>query len=183
MNLGDEKLKHLLDKINLSVAKLYHIATHDQKTGIYNYVFFKDVFGMELEQAKRGQKLSLLVVDIDFFKRVNDTYGHLQADKILVKLAKLLQEKVRKYDVVARFGGEEFFVMFPNTNLERARRISERLRKSVLSDEFLKKHNISISGGVAEYKPRDNLEKISKRADKALYAAKKGGRNRICVSD
>lgn len=173
------QLKELLDKIHLDVSRLYQIATHDEKTGLYNHVFFKDVFSFELDKAKRGKPLSFIVVDIDFFKKVNDTYGHLQADKILLKLSQLLQRKVRKYDVVARFGGEEFFIMLPNTKVAKAEEIAERLRKGVLSDSYLKKYKITISLGVTEYKQKDTLEKMSKRADTALYQAKKSGRN--CV--
>jgi diguanylate cyclase (GGDEF)-like protein len=179
---SEHSLKHLLDKIQLSVDRLYHIATHDEKTGLYNHIFFKDVFALELDKAKRGKPLSLIIVDIDFFKKINDTHGHLQADKILFQLAQLLQRKVRKYDVAARFGGEEFFIMLPNTKIQRAKQIAERLRKSVLSNPFLEKYKVTISLGVSEYKFRDNLDKISKRADKALYKAKKSGRNKVCMA-
>src|SRR3989344_2889157 len=134
--IGGE-LKGLLDKIQIGVNKLYHIATHDQKTGLYNHVFFKDVFVLELDKAKRGKKLSLVVVDIDFFKKVNDTYGHLQADKILERVARVLEKEVRKYDIVARFGGEEFFVMLPAASIDRAKKIAERLRKAVFYDIYL----------------------------------------------
>ena len=177
--IGGE-LKGLLDKIQIGVNKLYHIATHDQKTGLYNHVFFKDVFALELDKAKRGKKLSLIVVDIDHFKKVNDTYGHLTADKILERVARVLEKEVRKYDIVARFGGEEFFIMLPSASLNVAKRIAERVRKAVFNDGNLKKYKISISLGVAEYMARDNLDRISKRADKALYRAKKGGRNKVC---
>jgi diguanylate cyclase (GGDEF)-like protein len=174
-------LKTLLDKIHLDVSRLYHIATHDEKTGLYNHVFFKDVFALELDQAKRGKNLSLIVVDIDLFKKVNDTYGHMHADKILTKLAQLLQNTVRKYDVVARFGGEEFFIMLPNTKANKAKEIAERLRKCVIKDSYLKKYNLTISLGATEYKQKDSLEKMSKRADAALYQAKKSGRNCVKV--
>src|SRR3989344_9525496 len=113
MEMEKGELKNLLEKINMNVNKLFHIATHDQKTGLYNHVFFSDVFALELDKAKRGKKLSLIVVDIDHFKQVNDTYGHLTADKILKKVARVLEKEVRKYDIVARFGGEEFFIMLP----------------------------------------------------------------------
>ncbi|MFH1290104.1 MAG: GGDEF domain-containing protein, partial [Nanoarchaeota archaeon] len=172
-------LKHLLDKIQISVNRLYHIATHDEKTGLYNHIFFKDVFALELDKAKRGKPLSLIIVDIDYFKKVNDSHGHLRADEVLKKLAKVLEKTVRKYDILARFGGEEFFIMLPNTKAARAKSIAERLRKAVNSNTFLKKYKITISLGVTEYKQRDNLSKMSKRADKALYQAKKSGRN--CV--
>ncbi|MBI2451748.1 GGDEF domain-containing protein [Candidatus Pacearchaeota archaeon] len=175
------KLTNLLGEINKNINQLYHIATHDEKTGLYNHIFFKEVFGFELEKAKRGKPLSLIIVDIDFFKKVNDTYGHLTGDKILKRVAQVLENKLRKYDVVARFGGEEFFVMLPNTLLNKAKQIAERLRRSMLSDNYLKKYKITISLGVSEYEQKDNFEKFSKRADSALYDAKKNGRNKACV--
>ena len=173
------QLKTILDKIHLDASRLYYIATHDEKTGLYNHASFKEVFSLELDKAKRGKPLSLIMIDIDFFKKINDTYGHIQADKILLKLAQLLQNQVRKYDVVARFGGEEFFVILPNTKLKKAKDVAERLRKSVLANNYLRKYKVKISLGITEYKEKDNLEKMSKRADAALYEAKKSGRN--CV--
>lgn len=176
------ELTNLLEKLQLDINRLYHIATHDEKTGLYNNVFFKDIFSIEADKAKRGKPLSLIVVDIDFFKKINDTHGHLQADKILLKLAQLLENKVRKYDIAARFGGEEFFILLPNTKINKAKQIAERLRKSVLTNTLLKKYKVTISLGVTEFKPRDSLTKMGKRADKALYAAKKSGRNCVRVN-
>ena len=180
MKLEKGELKNLLEKIHLNLNKLYYIATHDQKTELYNNIFFKDVFALELDKAKRGKALSLIIVDIDFFKKINDSYGHIVADKILEKVARVLEKEVRKYDIVARFGGEEFFIMLPSTALERAKKIAERLRKAVLKDNFLRKYHITTSLGISEYKKMDNFEKISKRADKALYRAKETGRNKVC---
>jgi len=181
MDIKPGELKKLLDKIDLSVGKLYYIATHDEKTGLHNNVFFKDVFSMEIAHAKRGKPVSLIIVDIDFFKKINDTYGHLLADKMLYQLAKVMTRDVREYDVVARFGGEEFFIMLPNTRIKKAAKIAERIRKKVMKDKVLAKYNVTISLGVAEFRERDNLQRIAKRADKGLYLAKKGGRNQVCV--
>jgi len=91
--MKQSNLLNTFEKIKLDLNKLYHIATHDEKTGLYNHVFFKDVFSLEIDKAKRGKPLSLIVVDIDFFKKINDTYGHIQADKLLLKIAQLLQKK------------------------------------------------------------------------------------------
>lgn len=173
------KLTKLLEKINANVNQLYQVATHDEKTGLHNHVFFKEVFGFELDKARRGKPLSLVIIDIDFFKKVNDTFGHLIGDKILERMARVLEDTVRKYDVVARFGGEEFFIMLPNTCLTKAKVIAERLRRAVLKDKFLSKHKITISFGVSMFKEKDSFDRIAKRADKALYMAKKEGRNRV----
>lgn len=169
----------LLDKIQTDIKKLYWVATHDEKTGLHNHIFFKEVFELELEKARRGKRLSLIVADIDFFKKINDTYGHIQADEVLKRMARVLEGSVRKYDIVARFGGEEFFVMLPNTEILKAKKIGERLRRAVMNDSFLKKFSTTVSIGVAEFKKRDTFARIAKRADKGLYAAKKAGRN--CV--
>jgi diguanylate cyclase (GGDEF)-like protein len=178
---SEGELKKLLDKIHLNVNKLYHVATHDEKTGLHNHVFFKEVLMLELEKARRGKSLSLIIADIDFFKKVNDTYGHLTADKILQKLAKVLEKQLRIYDVAARFGGEEFFIMLPNTKLSKARKIAVRLLRAVHKDSMLSRYKITVSMGVADYNERDNFERLSNRADKALYRAKRTGRNRVCV--
>ena len=174
-----KKLKDAMKHLDESIDVLYEVATRDEKTGLYNHKFFKTVFNLELESASRGRKLSLVIVDIDFFKKVNDKYGHLTGDEILAGLAKLLQKIVRKNDVVARFGGEEFFIMLPNTSINTAKKVAERLRKAVEKKRF--KPKITISLGVSEYKKGDNLNKITKRADKALYVAKEGGRNKVVV--
>jgi len=175
MKLKEDNLKLLLDKIQMNVDKLYHVATHDQKTGSYNHVFFKEVIGFELEKAKRGKPLSVVGVDIDFFRKINDAHGHFAADRVLERLARVLERAVREYDIVARFGGEEFFIMLPNTTLARAKKVGERIRKAILRDKMLSKYKVTVSVGVSEYKNKDNFDRICKRADRAMYKAKKEG--------
>lgn len=176
-----EQLSKALDSIGNSLELLYEHATRDEKTGVYNYKFFKNVLERELERAKRGEKLSLIVIDIDFFKKVNDAHGHLQGDRILKELAKVIVKEVRKYDVVSRFGGEEFFVLLPDTSIVKAKKVAKRLKKNLWKNKVLKKYKITISMGVSEYKKRDSVSKIVKRADKALYRAKGLGRDRVEV--
>jgi len=175
-----KKIEDLFEMMNESVSMLYEVATHDEKTGLYNNKFFETILEMEIEKAKRGkQKLSLSIIDIDFFKKINDTYGHMKADELLAQLAKVMQKHVRKSDVVARFGGEEFIILLPETNLEKAMKLSSRLRTAIKSDKILKKYNITVSGGVTQYKKGDTKTKIKERADKALYKAKQAGRDRF----
>ena len=177
-----KKVRGILKGIKESLYDLHDIATRDEKTGLYNYRFFKAVFEMELEKAKRGkQKLSFAVIDIDFFKKVNDTHGHLVGDEILVELGRVLTDELRKYDVLARFGGEEFFVFFPGTSVVRAKQIAERLRKSVVKGRKMKRYGVTISLGVTEYKNRDTAQRMIARADKALFVSKKKGRNQVNV--
>jgi len=135
---------------------------------------------MEIAKAKRGlESLSLLIVDLDHFKKINDSYGHLIWDKILKRLGFILQNGTRKYDIVSRFGGGEFIVLFPNTNLARAKKASERLRRKFQDDKEISKFKVTLSGGLTEYKKNDTLTRMKLRADKALYKAKHNGRNCI----
>jgi diguanylate cyclase (GGDEF)-like protein len=174
------KLKEAMKNLDESIETLFEVATKDEKTGLYNNLFFRNIFSLELENARRKKPLSLIIVDIDHFKKINDTYGHLVGDKTLKSLAKLLQKQVRKNDIVARFGGEEFFIMLPNTNIERAKQIAERLRKA--TEKSNSKPSITISLGVTEYKQGDNLRKMTLRADEALYYSKEHGRNQVRVN-
>lgn len=173
-------ISKVLDNIKESLYDLYDIATRDEKTETYSHRFFTNIFEMELERAKRGkQNLSLAIIDIDFFKEFNDKYGHLVGDKMLLELSKALSKKLRKYDILSRFGGEEFFVLLPSTNINSAILVAERLRKSPLENKTLKKYGVTISLGVTEYSKGDTIKKIIGRADKALYISKKSGRNKV----
>ncbi len=175
-----KRFTELMSMMEESISLLYETAIHDEKTGLYNNKFFETVLDMEIEKAKRGkEKLSMMIIDIDFFKKINDTYGHVKADEILKRLANILKTQVRKSDVVARFGGEEFIILLPETSLEKAKRFSSRLRNAIKSDKILKKYNLTVSGGITEYKIRDMKSKFKERADKALYQAKKKGRDRF----
>ena len=175
-----EKIEELFSVMSESVSMLYEAATHDEKTGLYNNKFFENILEMEIEKAKRGQqKLSLFIIDIDFFKKVNDKYGHLKADELLFKLAKVIQKQLRKSDIAARFGGEEFFVLLPETSLEKTKRITSRLRTAIKADKVLKKHGITVSGGLTQFKKSDTKKKFKERADKALYKAKHSGRDKF----
>jgi two-component system, cell cycle response regulator len=174
------KIQDLFESINESVSMLYDAATHDEKTGLYNNKFFETLLEMEIEKAKRRQqKLSLVMVDIDFFKKVNDKYGHIKADTFLKRLADIMKKQARSSDVVARFGGEEFIILLPETSLEKAKTFCVRLKKAIHSDSVMKKYHITVSGGVTQYKERDNKKKFKERVDKALYEAKRTGRDRF----
>ena len=101
------------------ISWLYELATRDEKTGLYNNKFFESILGMEMEKAQRGYgELCLFIIDIDFFKKINDKYGHIKADELLKRLALVLKKQLRKSDIAARCGGEEFFILLPETNLE-----------------------------------------------------------------
>jgi diguanylate cyclase (GGDEF)-like protein len=175
-----KKIQDLFESINESVSMLYEAATHDEKTGLYNNKFFETILDMETEKAKRGkQKLSIMMVDVDHFKKVNDTYGHVKADEFLKRFADLMRKEVRKSDVVARFGGEEFMILLPETSLEKAKKFADRLKKAIHSDAVLKKYKITVSGGITQYKKGDAKKRFKERVDKALYQAKHSGRDRF----
>jgi len=175
-----EKIKDLLEAMHESISMLYDAAVHDEKTGLYNNKFFENILEMEMEKAKRGQqKLCLFIIDIDFFKKVNDKYGHLKADEFLKRLADVVKKQLRAPDVAARFGGEEFFILLPHTSMEQAKALTSRLRSAIKSDKVLGKYHITVSGGLACYKNKDNSKSLRERADKALYRAKETGRDKF----
>ncbi len=175
-----EKIADMFEAMHKSISMLYEAAIKDEKTGLYNHKFFETVLEMEIEKAKRNEeKLSIMITDIDHFKKINDTHGHLKADEMLAQLAKVMKKHARKSDIVARFGGEEFFILLPETSLEKAKKFASRLKKAIHEDKFLKKFNLTVSGGLTEYRARDTKFKFKERADKALYKAKEGGRDRF----
>ena len=165
--------------------KYQRYATIDALTGLHNRYWLDDMFDREIRRSERdGLTASLLMIDVDHFKDFNDEYGHLAGDKVLVAVGESITRPLRPNDLVARFGGEEFSVMLPETILENAVAIAERLRERVrdtwpgeVSGEELPKVTVSI--GVTEFKPGDSLEVMLASADDALYHAKKAGRD--CV--
>ncbi|MGQ9629894.1 MAG: diguanylate cyclase [bacterium] len=184
-----EIFKALANHASIAIenAKLYELATVDGLTKVYIHRYFQLRLAEELKRAMRYNKnLSLIMLDIDHFKRFNDTYGHQQGDAVLVNVARLLKKVARETDIVARYGGEEFALILPETDGAGAGILAERLRSEVEnhrvpSDKgFLQ---VTISLGVASY-PQNNIkdkDDLIKKADMALYNAKRGGRNRVCL--
>jgi len=175
-----KKIEDLFTVMNESISMLYEAATHDEKTGLYNNKFFETIIEMEIEKAKRGQeKLSLFMIDIDFFKKINDIHGHMKADELLERLAKVVKKQIRISDVAARFGGEEFIILLPDTNIDKTKKLTSRLRTAIKNDKILKKYNLTVSGGLTEFRKGDNKKKMRERVDKALYKAKNTGRDKF----
>lgn len=134
----------------------------------------------EIERATRySQKLSFIMIDMDHFKDVNDTYGHQVGDDVLIVTAKLISEHVRNVDIVGRYGGEEFVVICPNIGLEEVEIVAEKLRAETQKHNFDKVGSKTISLGVAEFIRGDTPDDLVKKADTALYKAKEEGRNRV----
>ncbi len=158
-------------------------AMHDALTGLPNREAYDQRLEQEVQRQQRyGNKLSLMVCDIDLFKRINDNYGHLAGDKVLKIIAKSLQINLRDTDFIARFGGEEFVALMPETSLQEAKIVAEKLRKKIESSPFnFKKEpvQITVSFGISEFVGEDTANEVFERADKALYKAKEKGRNQV----
>jgi len=161
-----------------------HQSITDDLTQLYNARHFYVEMDREIERTNRySSKLSLLLLDIDRFKHYNDTYGHLEGNKVLSKLGKVIQALLRRSDSAFRYGGEEFMVVLPETDGEEALIVAERIRKAFEAEEFLPVpdevvHN-TMSIGVSQYKPAEDSTAFLKRVDAAMYEAKSEGRNRI----
>jgi diguanylate cyclase (GGDEF)-like protein len=179
----------MADKLAQSQALLRELSTHDSLTGLLNYRELHRQLADEAERSQRyGHPFSLVMLDIDHFKAVNDTYGHLAGDKALRAFAALIRQEVRPTDVVARYGGEEFVLVLPETAGPGAMTLAERLRVRVAGHAIAvaADHTISmtVSIGVASYPDGANaVQKLLSAADQALYAAKSAGRNRVCQWD
>ncbi|WP_051654139.1 diguanylate cyclase [Persephonella sp. KM09-Lau-8] len=154
----------------------------DPLTGIYNKGKFNRILEEELKKVKRyGRPLGLIIFDIDHFKKINDTYGHQVGDYVLKTIAKIVKENIRDTDVFARWGGEEFVIIAPETDISGTRILAEKLRKKIEEYNFDKVGKVTSSFGVTEATPEDTPDSIVKRADQALYLAKEKGRNRVEV--
>lgn len=155
-------------------------ARSDHLTGLLNRFSGEKTLQEEIEKARRYKhQLSLIMCDIDHFKRVNDDFGHNIGDEVLVNFANILTDVVREVDIACRWGGEEFLVICPNTNIREAGKLAERLRTTVASFNFSPVPALTCSFGVATYNKTENFLHLVKRADDALYRAKQGGRNKV----
>jgi diguanylate cyclase (GGDEF)-like protein/PAS domain S-box-containing protein len=170
-----------------SEKRYKELSMTDDLTGIYNSRFFHRQLRFEVERAKRYKHpLSLLIFDVDDFKLFNDTYGHIEGDKVLATLGRILRESIRDSDSACRYGGEEFTLILPVTNGEGAIAVGERIRAQFESHDFIPKPGqttySTVSVGVAQYRAGETIDALTKRADKALYEAKANGKNQIWLS-
>ncbi len=191
----DQEILHYLNPLITSTAALIYaarmedLARHDYLTGVSNRRMFEQLAAAEISAHYRHKKaLSLMLIDIDHFKHINDTFGHSCGDRALIKVADIITARVRTEDIVARHGGEEFVVLLPETTIDNASILAEELRQSI-SDELFsplnsdKAINITVSIGLTElnHQNKISLEDFIEKADKAMYKAKKHGRNRIFI--
>ena len=168
-------------RIECDEQALHDLSTHDRLTGAWNRRWFDEMLAREMKRAHRYDlPLSLIMFDIDRFKKVNDTRGHQAGDDLLAALSVHVSVHVRDSDTLARWGGEEFMLVAPNTDLEAARRLAENLRALIERGDFGEAGRITCSFGVAQFQAWDTPENLTARADAAMYRAKQGGRNRVC---
>lgn len=196
----EEYLQQLSGQIAITIqranvyAEILKHATLDALTGFYNRHQLEERIKQEVSNAKRQHApLCGIMTDIDYFKRVNDTYGHAVGDLVLKTIAKVIRSQLREYDIAGRYGGEEFSILLPFTKINEAYMVAERLRKTIEKksidisktnpDADVKKLSITISLGIYEIKETDSDEDLLKKADKALYQAKNTGRNKVVINE
>lgn len=168
----------------LADEQLKQMASTDALTGICNRRRFNEVLQVEIARAKRfGTPFTLIIFDIDHFKRINDTYGHQAGDQVLLKLSLLVSKNIRNTDLFARWGGEEFTVLATNCETFCPHSLAEKLRKLIEAYPFAEVGKVTCSFGATEYKSGDNEESLIRRADSNLYQAKESGRNRVVCGE
>jgi diguanylate cyclase (GGDEF)-like protein len=170
----------LTQERNITLAQLRELAITDNLTQLYNSRHFYAQMENEINRYNRYQRpLSLLLIDVDHFKDYNDTHGHLEGDKVLYQIAQLIKSCLRTMDSAYRYGGEEFTVILPETPCKAAMAVSERINNLVKNELFIEniQQNLSVSIGVTEYKSGETTIEFMRRADQAMYVAKKSGRN------
>ena len=186
-DIDEGKKKMLLaigNQIGIAIenARLYEetklLSLHDPLTGLANRRLMDIVVERSFAKVKRySSPISALMLDIDYFKKFNDTYGHIAGDGLLVDIAKILLGEVRDVDLVVRYGGEEFLVLLAETDLQKAQEVAERIRSTIEKEK-----GITVSLGVSAYQQRMSREDLIHKADEALYQAKQKGRNRVEIS-
>jgi diguanylate cyclase (GGDEF)-like protein len=179
------KIKNLQDDLKRTNELLLELSNTDHLTGLFNRRYLMEALGKEVQRSvRKAGNLSLIILDIDHFKQVNDTYGHLQGDVVLQKVALQLQKELRAYDTAARYGGEEFIAVLPDATLNEAVFVAERVRASVEATKFsgaLSSLKLTVSIGVARFSSPGctTVDSFIKLADDSLYRAKANGRNRV----
>ena len=182
--VGRDAKQYITQREQAEVSLIYS-STHDALTSLYNRAALDQRLNDEIQRSSRYKyHMSVLMLDIDHFKLINDTYGHYTGDAVLRELAKILKASIRDTDYAARFGGEEFTIIYPETPLLIAQELSEHLRILVAEHSFLiddnKKLNITISIGIASFPEHaESSEILMKVVDSSMYAAKKAGRNQV----
>lgn len=186
VNTELEEYKKQVNKLQNDLNKYKTESITDHLTGLYNRKYMDIKIAEEIERFKRmNTPFCIVLADIDLFKNVNDTYGHLIGDQVLKHMAKIIKDNIRKTDFAFRYGGEEFLIMLVNADVRNAKHVAEQIRKKLLDVNFSlkdKSFNVTASFGIALFEKDDTAESAVKRADERLYKAKQTGRNKV-VSD
>jgi diguanylate cyclase (GGDEF)-like protein len=177
--------RYLLSFIDITTIEserqlYFELAMKDPLTDIYNRIKFFDALNDQAMRSQRyGHRLSLIIFDIDHFKKVNDTYGHPAGDYVLKTIADIVKRNIRKPDIFARYGGEEFVILLPDTSMEGAKEVAEKLRQEIEAYKFKDVGTVTCSLGVSELNKDEDIDLLIRKADQALYVAKEGGRNQV----
>ncbi len=169
-----------ITKMALQHKEDHHKATYDNLTGVYNRHKLNDLLQhyFSSKRESQTQDFTLILFDIDYFKKINDTYGHLIGDKILIEFIDTIKKNIRRSDILARWGGDEFILIIENTTLQKSMKITEHLRQTIADTIFKKVGHLTCSFGISAYKKDDTIDTLIQRADQAMYHAKKSGRNK-----
>ncbi len=178
------KLKIITEGLMEANKQLVFSATHDELTKVYNRHAIFNFLENDILRVKRTKEcLSIIMFDIDYFKEINDTYGHLAGDNVLCRIVQVIRDTVREIDLIGRYGGDEFLIILPNTKIKRAREIARRILTRVEDEKFPNINmKLTLSIGLSEYVFGETLDKFIEKVDKALYVAKGSGRNCIKLS-
>ncbi len=181
----NKAMKHKVDELYSMTNTLEQKAYKDTLTGTNNRENFEDIFTTAIANAKENHlPLSLIIFDVDNFKQINDTYGHQAGDSILIDLVNLIENNIKHGDIFARWGGEEFVILAPSTEIDGAHHLAENLRKRIESHSFdFVDKAVTVSLGVAQLSAEDTKRTFFEKADRALYDAKKHGKNRVAMDD
>lgn len=181
------KRKRYQDALRMNLFNNAEMSIKDPLTNCYNRRYFDaHLKNIVKDSVEKDRRLSLMILDIDYFKVVNDNFGHSAGDELLKQMQKRISENIRVTDLLARFGGEEFVVVMPDTNISDAYTVAERIREIIATEPFVLSgknttHSVTVSIGIAEMQKSDldNIKKFIVRADRYLYKAKNSGKNRV----
>jgi diguanylate cyclase (GGDEF)-like protein len=174
----------LIDNHKKLTDKIKRLSEQDYLTGLYNRRKIHEVIEQEITRSRRyNSSFSVILLDIDNFKTTNDTYGHNAGDQLLVEISNVIKRTIRESDAASRWGGEEFLVFCPETRIDGATSLAEKLRANIESNEFNDVGYKTASFGIARVEHGDTVKSLISRADEALYSAKSSGKNRVVVSN
>jgi len=185
MRTNDTQLTKVNKVLKQRATKFEEISLHDRLTGVYNRAKFEQELQKEIDKFTRydSESFALVFLDIDNFKKINDTYGHLIGDNVLKELALKVEKHLRKSDLFARWGGEEFVLILPLITLENAKKAAENIREYISSTDFEEVGKVTCSFGVSKFKKGDSFHSVILRADESMYEAKNSGKNRVFSLD